>query len=113
MLKKGGINLYDIKPIFSIIIPIYNAEKHIRFTLESIKSQTFQNYEVLMIDDGSSDNSALICEKYMSEDARFKLIKKENGGRRCLPGGACYQCAKLSGNQKTYTVKQRIKAFIA
>lgn len=80
MLKKGGINLYDIKPIFSIIIPIYNAEKHIRFTLESIKSQTFQNYEVLMIDDGSSDNSALICEKYMSEDARFKLIKKENGG---------------------------------
>ena len=45
--------------------------------------------------------------------ADFSRCRSENGGRRCLPGGACYQCAKLSGNQKTYTVKQRIKAFIA
>lgn len=72
--------MQEIKPLVSIIIPVYNAEKYIRTTLESVRSQTFQEYEVLMIDDGSTDNSVSICEKYMLEDNRFKVIKKINGG---------------------------------
>lgn len=67
-------------PLVSVIIPVYNAEKYIRFTLESVKRQTFQRFEVLIIDDGSTDNSASICNQYVMEDNRFKLIRKTNGG---------------------------------
>ncbi len=64
----------------SIIVPIYNAEKSIKRCLDSIKSQTFSNYEVLLINDGSTDNSAQICEEYCKKDIRFKLINQENSG---------------------------------
>ncbi len=63
----------------SIIIPIYNAEKYLKECLASIKNQTYKNIEVLMINDGSTDNSENICKEFLS-DERFNLINKENGG---------------------------------
>ena len=65
---------------FSIIIPIYNAEKTLERCLDSICTQEFQDYEVLLIDDGSKDNSAAICEIYASKNTRFKLFRQENKG---------------------------------
>ena len=67
-------------PIFSLIVPVYNAEKYLRDTLNSILLQTYENFEVLMVDDGSTDKSALICEEYASNDVRFHFIHKNNGG---------------------------------
>lgn len=64
----------------SIIIPIFNAEKTLQNSLDSIKKQTFTDFEVLMINDGSSDNSGEICEKYSLEDDRFITFHKKNGG---------------------------------
>jgi len=64
----------------SIIVPIYNAEKTLRRTLDSILAQTFTDFEVLMIDDGSKDSSGIICDEYSKKDARFHVIHKENGG---------------------------------
>ena len=65
---------------FSIIVPIFNVEKYLRQCLESIKLQIFQDYEVIMINDGSTDNCPKICEEYTRLDKRFKVIHRKNGG---------------------------------
>ena len=64
----------------SVIIPVYNAEKTLHFCLDSVKNQTYGDYEVILVDDGSSDRSLQICNDYMKNDYRFKVIHKENGG---------------------------------
>lgn len=66
--------------LISIIVPIYNAEQYLRRCLDSIRLQTHQNIEVLLIDDGSTDSSKTICEEYLETDSRFKLISQENCG---------------------------------
>ena len=66
--------------LISIIVPIYNVEKYLRMCLDSIENQTYSNIEVLLIDDGSTDDSCKICQEYVSRDSRFRYIKKENGG---------------------------------
>ena len=65
---------------FSIIVPVYNIEKYLRACLESIKSQTFSDFEVIMIDDGSTDDSPNICDEYAVNDSRFTVTHKMNGG---------------------------------
>lgn len=64
----------------SLIIPIYNCEKTLPKSLESIRQQTFSDFEVLLVNDGSNDSSGIICEKLAHEDTRFKVIHKLNGG---------------------------------
>ena len=64
----------------SIIVPIYNAEKTLVRCLDSIKKQTYEDFEVLLINDGSTDTSAQICQKYCEADSRFRLINQENSG---------------------------------
>ncbi len=68
------------KPKISIIVPIYNMEKYLRQCLDSIKNQIFCDWECILVDDGSKDASAAICDEYAAEDVRFKVIHKENGG---------------------------------
>lgn len=64
----------------SIIIPIYNVEKYLEDCLNSIKNQQFQNYEVLMVNDGSPDNCHEICQRFAASDERFKYFWQENRG---------------------------------
>lgn len=64
----------------SIIIPVYNVERYIRECLDSIINQTFSDFEVLLIDDGSPDKSGDICDEYAAKDPRFKVFHKPNGG---------------------------------
>lgn len=66
--------------MISIIVPIYNVEKYLPKCIESIINQTYTDLEILLIDDGSTDNSGLICDKYASIDNRIKVIHKKNGG---------------------------------
>ena len=66
--------------LISIIVPIYNVEKYLRQCLDSIQNQTYQNFECLLINDGSPDNSADICREYVEKDSRFRYFEKENGG---------------------------------
>lgn len=70
----------NMGPLISVIIPVYNAEKTIRRTLNSIKEQTFYDFEVIMIDDGSTDTSGDICDEYTRCDKRFKVKHKQNQG---------------------------------
>lgn len=69
-----------IKPKVSVIIPIYNAEDFLVSCIASILTQTLIDFEVLLIDDGSSDHSAFICQQFMQQDARVTVINKENEG---------------------------------
>jgi glycosyl transferase, family 2/glycosyl transferase family 8 len=71
---------YESKALISIIVPVYNVENYLRQCLDSIMSQTYQNFECLLINDGSPDNSADICREYVSKDSRFRYFEKENGG---------------------------------
>ena len=66
--------------LISIVVPIYNVENYLRMCLNSIQNQTYQNFECLLINDGSPDNSADICREYLAKDARFRYFEKENGG---------------------------------
>lgn len=66
--------------LVSIIVPIYNVESYLERCLRSIINQTYKNIEILCIDDGSTDNSSIICESFKKEDLRIKVIHKENGG---------------------------------
>ncbi len=67
-------------PKISIIVPIYNGEKYIKRCMESIYSQTFSDYEIILVDDGSKDCSASICQEYAEKDKRIIFISKENEG---------------------------------
>lgn len=65
---------------FSIIVPVYNNEKYLRQCLDSIRSQTFSHFEVILVDDGSADNSGKICDEYAEQDERFRVIHQSNSG---------------------------------
>ena len=66
--------------LISVIVPVYNVEKYIKKTLESLLNQTYENIEIVLVDDGSTDSSSQICDEYAKKDNRIKVIHKENGG---------------------------------
>ena len=66
-----------MESLISVIIPIYNTESYIGVCLESLVKQTYTNFEVLMIDDGSADGSGRICQEYTESDSRFIIIGKK------------------------------------
>lgn len=64
----------------SIIVPVYNVEKYLKRCIESIQNQTLKDIEIILVDDGSLDNSPQICDKFVEKDFRIKVIHKKNGG---------------------------------
>ena len=67
-------------PLVSIIVPVYNAEEYLNRCVDSILSQTITDFELLLIDDGSKDNSGHICDEYSEKDTRVRVFHKTNGG---------------------------------
>lgn len=67
-------------PYFHIIIPVYNVADYIPQCIDSVLSQSFKDYEIILVDDGSTDNSGDICDEYAKRDSRIKVIHKPNGG---------------------------------
>lgn len=67
-------------PLFSVIMPVYNAEKYLNRSIESILNQSFQNFELILVNDGSIDNSASVCQEFVAKDSRIRLISQPNSG---------------------------------
>lgn len=67
-------------PLISIIVPVYNAENELNRCVESILGQSFKNFELLLIDDGSSDTSGKLCDEFSENDKRIRVFHKNNGG---------------------------------
>lgn len=68
------------KPPVSVVVPIYNVEKYLDRCVQSILSQTYNNLEIILVDDGSPDHCGRMCDNYAKKDARVKVIHKDNGG---------------------------------
>ena len=66
--------------LVSVIVPIYNVEKYLNKCVDSIVNQTYKNLEIVLVDDGSTDDSGKICDEYAGKDSRIKVVHKENGG---------------------------------
>ena len=66
--------------LISVVIPVYRVEKYLERCVESVINQTYANLEIILIDDGSPDNSGNMCDEYAKIDKRIKVIHKKNGG---------------------------------
>ena len=66
--------------LISVIIPVFNVEKYLQKCIDSVRNQTYRNLEIILIDDGSLDNSGKICDEYVIIDKRIKVVHKKNGG---------------------------------
>ena len=67
-------------PLISVVVPVYNVEKYLPRCIESILKQTYTNFELILVDDGTPDRSGIICDRYAEKDSRIRVIHKENGG---------------------------------
>ena len=67
-------------PLISAIVPVYNVEQYLKKSIDSIRCQTYQNLEIILVDDGATDRSGIICDCYKETDARIRVLHKENGG---------------------------------
>lgn len=67
----------------SIVIPVYNVEKYLDLCLQSVLAQEYENYEVILVDDGSTDQSPQMCDNYAEQDARIRVVHQSNGGLSC------------------------------
>ena len=70
----------NMKDLISIVVPIYNVEKYLKTCVDSLIKQSYENIEIILVDDGSPDNSGKMCDEYKKEDNRIKVIHKKNGG---------------------------------
>ena len=68
-------------PKISVIVPVYKAESYLPLCVDSILSQSFADWELLLVDDGSPDRSGYICDEYSKIDSRIRVIHKDNGGK--------------------------------
>ena len=68
------------KPFFSVIVPVYNVEKYLHRCVDSILAQSYGDFELLLIDDGSKDKSGAICDEYAKKDNRIRVFHQENAG---------------------------------
>lgn len=80
LYRFGSKMKIDSAPLISIIVPVYNAERFLPYCVESIMNQSYQNLEIILVDDGSKDGSPALCDEYASRDARIVVIHQDNGG---------------------------------
>ena len=87
-------------PLISIIVPIYNVEKYLPDCISSLMKQTYENLHIILVDDGSTDRSGMICDEFAQLDNRIYVIHKETGGLlsarkaglKSVRGGVCRVC---------------------
>ncbi len=81
--------------LFSVLVPVYNVAPYLRECVDSVLGQSYQNFELLLVDDGSTDESGAICDEYAAKDARIRVFHKANGG---LISARRYAVARFTGD---------------
>ena len=71
---------FNMNRLISVVVPVYNVEDVLHFCIDSILNQTYSDFELLLVDDGSTDKSGDICDQYARKDTRIRVFHKENGG---------------------------------
>ena len=94
MIMNTGKEKKEVDIFVSVIVPIYNVEKYLNDCLSSLERQTLKNIEVILINDGSTDNSRKIAKEYVERDVRFKLIDCKSGGLSAARNVELYQRAE-------------------
>ncbi len=84
---------------FSIIIPVYNVKIYIERCITSVLNQTYKNYEIILVDDGSNDGSDKICDEYVKQDNRIRVIHQKNQGV-----SAAKKCWNSSSDRRNFIV---------
>src|SRR5690625_2549835 len=80
-LSKKVRSVFKIDgPLVSVVVPVYNVERYVRGSVQSLLDQSYENIEVIIVDDGSIDNSPKICDELAQSDTRVKVIHKKNAG---------------------------------
>lgn len=79
-IYMNGEESYNFNKQLSIIIPVYNTEKFLGDCIESILKQKFEKFELILVDDGSTDRSGIICDEYTKKDSRIRVIHSKNQG---------------------------------
>ena len=103
-------------PLFSIIVPIYKTEAFLRQCVDSILNQTFEDFQVVLVDDGSPDGSGAICDEYARCDSRVTVVHKENGGLVSARKAGLAQCCGryiVNVDSDDYIASDHLAAFAA
>ena len=88
-----------MKEKLSVIVPVYNVEPYIKRCLDSLVNQTYQNLEIILVNDGSTDGSGAVCDEYARADKRIQVVHKENGGiASARKAGILYATGKYTTN---------------
>jgi glycosyltransferase involved in cell wall biosynthesis len=104
-------NKLKITPLVSIVLPVYNGEKFLAQSIESCLNQTYQNLELIIVDDCSTDQTSVIAQKYASDDCRVKIIT--NNGNKKLPASLNIGHREASGDYFTWTSDDNLYEFDA
>src|SRR5690242_12951899 len=80
--------------MISVIIPAYNAERYLSQTVERVRSQTYDDWELIVVDDGSSDSTCEIVERFAKQDRRIRLVKQQNGRVAAARSRGIFECAE-------------------
>lgn len=105
--------------LFSVIVPVYNVERYLRQCIDSILAQTYRDFELILVDDGSQDSSGIICDEYAAKDSRITVIHKENQGQisaRCVglkKSTGLYICFVDSDDQVSDELLQNVADIIS
>ena len=83
--QKTGLSLFAKRPFISVLVTSYNYERYLRQTLDSILAQSYKNYEVVIVDDGSTDKSVSVINEYVAKYKNFHLYQHEGGVNKGLP----------------------------
>lgn len=79
-MLQAGVKMSESRPMISLVVPVYNVEQFLAECVDSILGQTYEKFEVILVDDGSTDNSGYICEQYAATNEKVRVYHKSNGG---------------------------------
>ena len=106
MEKQSTANTADKAPLISVLVPVYNTQAFLPACVDSILNQTYSPLEVILVNDGSTDESAALCDAYAARDSRVRVIHQKNGGLSAARNAGLDGCGVLWGFRTAQELKE-------